>query len=118
MAPKMITRKRFVFKEYSSQTGPYEVAMDTIDPEWIKHLVMNLKKSHREISDIIKARGRARGFSERSVRRFCEKHNIHYRSGLSNEDLAAVTRNAVNQVFYCTFNKYKKYFEILYFYNS
>lgn len=75
--------------------------MDSINPEWVRRQIELEKKTHGEISDTLKNRLHLnRGVSERSVRRFCEKHNIHYRSGIDNESLITATRDAVNKVKY------------------
>ena len=73
--------------------------MEAIDEEWIRRQVMVERKTHHEISDILKSHlSFNRGLSERSVRRFCEKHGIHYRSGLDRRALASATREAVQKV--------------------
>lgn len=75
--------------------------MDKVDIDWVRRLVVDECKTHRDISEILKNNVPAweshRGFSERSVRRFCEKHNIHYRSGLDMNSLAMLTKNTVKQ---------------------
>jgi len=43
----------------------------------IKHLVLNKRKTHKEISDILKERNPGiKGFSVMSVRRFCVRYGI------------------------------------------
>ena len=55
--------------------------------------------TYAEISQLLQRRRRGdRGLSERTVRRFCHDHNIHYRSGLSEGDLRLAVAHAVRQV--------------------
>jgi len=73
--------------------------MEAIDEEWIRRQVMVERKTHHEISEILKCHlPFNRGLSERSVRRFCENRGIHYRSGLDRRALASTTREAVQKV--------------------
>lgn len=73
--------------------------MEAIDEEWIRRQVMVERKTHHEISEILKCHlPFNRGLSERSVRRFCENRGIHYRSGLDRRALASATREAVQKV--------------------
>ena len=52
--------------------------------------------SHSTISYILRRRHPGvKGFSERSVRRFCHEQNIHYRSALSDFDMRMVAQAAV-----------------------
>lgn len=56
--------------------------------------------SHSEISERLQRQFPGdRGFSARSVRRFCQDHGIHYRSGLSDADLRLVVESAVREVY-------------------
>jgi 3-methyladenine DNA glycosylase AlkC len=48
--------------------------MIIVNPLFVEELIL-LGKSHREISIILKETFRQRGFSVRSVRRFCDKYN-------------------------------------------
>ena len=55
--------------------------------------------THGRISQFLRSRHpRERGFSERSVRRFCDLHGIHYRSGLTEGQLDDVVGRAVHCV--------------------
>ena len=57
------------------------------------------QKSHNQIS--VKLNGLypgVRGLSIRSVRRFCEKHDIHATSLLTNEDLDRVVSSSIAKV--------------------
>ena len=73
--------------------------MAAIDEEWIRRQVMVERKTHHEISEILKCHLPFNcGLSERSVRQFCENHGIHYWSGLDRRALASATREAVQKV--------------------
>ena len=73
--------------------------MEAIDDEWIRRQVMVERKTHHEISEILKCHlPFNRGLRERAVRRFCENRGIHYWSGLDRRALASVTRGAVEKV--------------------
>ena len=57
-------------------------------------------RTHSEISYRLQRRyPGVKGFSERFVRRFCQDHDIHYRSGLSDYELGLVVHNAVREVY-------------------
>ena len=58
-------------------------------------------KSHKEVSILLTTDlPGVDGFSERSVRRFCAKHNIHVRDrSLSTADLDAVVSSAVGNIY-------------------
>ena len=68
--------------------------------EYVRQLVEREKKTHREISIILKqVYSDVVGLSERTVRRFCAKNNIHSRHhNFSKEDLDAVVSSAVAEV--------------------
>ena len=56
-------------------------------------------RSHFEVSSLLVSKHPGkRGLSERSVRRFCKDHGIHYRSGLANSQLDAEVCRAVRSV--------------------
>lgn len=65
----------------------------------ISRRVKEERKTQREISEELKTMyPGVRGLSVRSVRRFCEKHNIHSTSLLSDEDLDKVVCSSVAKV--------------------
>ena len=52
--------------------------------------------THEQISELLQQQSYGeRGFSARSVRRFCSEHDIHYRSNLSVQELERVIHNGV-----------------------
>lgn len=65
----------------------------------VRKLVVDDRKSHRDISDELRRRyPSTRGLSARSVRRFCETHDIHSTSRVSDLELDAYVRNGVARV--------------------
>ena len=65
----------------------------------IMRRVQQERKSHKQISEELKGLyPGVRGLSMRSVRRFCEKHDIHTTSLLSNEDLDRAVSSSVAKV--------------------
>lgn len=72
--------------------------------EYLSQL-LNDKKSHKEISDIFKSMyPGVRGLSERSVKRFCSKHNMTSRK--SQEEINRLTASAVREVYIQMFLSY------------
>ena len=68
------------------------------DVDFIRDLFLHQKKTHAEISDILKQMYPGeKGFSERTVRRYCLKNNI-VRNRISNDELVEHVRTAVGQV--------------------
>ena len=58
-------------------------------------------KSYREISECLHTMFPGyRGFSDRSIRRFCEKRGIHRSARLKGSDLNRVVATAVKEVSY------------------
>ena len=56
-------------------------------------------RSHADISRDLQAQNPGtRGLSERSVRRFCHVHDLHYRCGLSQQELDGEVQMRVAQV--------------------
>ena len=77
------------------------MAIESLSVEgYLRKLVEEDKKSHKEVSIILRQTyPGVDGFSERSVRRFCAKYNIHVRDrSLSTADLDAVVSSAVAEV--------------------
>ena len=71
--------------------------MDGVDKGFIKAL---LKRSYtmQEISDLLRKRNpNVRGFSLRSVRRFCQDHDLSPRE-IANSELQNIARQAVEKV--------------------
>ena len=73
--------------------------MDDVRVKYIKDLVVTQRKTHSEVSSLLKeAYPRRRGLSLRSVRRFCLKNGIHAHNRLSNDELEQCTKEVVNRV--------------------
>lgn len=65
----------------------------------ISKRVKEERRSHKQISVELKGLyPGVRGLSIRSVRRFCEKHDIHVMSLLTNEELDRVVSSSVAKV--------------------
>ncbi|KAK3729669.1 hypothetical protein QZH41_011478 [Actinostola sp. cb2023] len=73
---------------------------ELIEQCFIRKLVEDEKKTHKEIATVLRqAFPRITGISERSVRRYCAKYNIHRRdSSLSTEVLDSLITSAVAKV--------------------
>ena len=67
---------------------------------YIRKLVFEERKSHRDISTELKRSYPMikRGLSEKSVARFCESYNIHATSRISDLALDAAVRSSVAKV--------------------
>ena len=62
----------------------------------IKDLVITQRKTHSEVSLLLKERFHdKKGLSSRSVRRFCLKNGIHLHNRLTNDELEQCTRDVV-----------------------
>ena len=73
--------------------------MDNVGVEFVKDLVVNQRKTHSEVSLLLKeAYPDWRGLTLRSVRRFCLKNVIHVQNRLSNDELKQCTKEVVAQV--------------------
>ena len=73
--------------------------MDDVSVEFVKDLVVTQRKTHSEVSLLLKeAYPDRRGFSLRSVRRFCLKNGIHAQNRLSNDELEQCTKEVVARV--------------------
>ena len=73
--------------------------MDDVSVEFVKDLVVTQRKTHFEVSLLLKeAYPDRRGLSLRSVRRFCLKNGIHAQNRLSNDELEQCTKEVVAQV--------------------
>ena len=73
--------------------------MDDVSIEYVKDLVVTQQKAHSEVSLLLKeAYPDRRGFSLRSVRRFCLKNGIHAQNRLSNDELEQCTKEVVARV--------------------
>ena len=73
--------------------------MDDVSTEYVKDLVVTQQKTHSEVSLLLKeAYPGRRGFSLRSVRRFCLKNGIHAQNRLSNDELEQCTKEVVARV--------------------
>ena len=65
----------------------------------VRKLVVEDRRSHRDISDELRRRyPTMRGLSARSVRRFCEIYGIHSTSRVSDLELDTYVRNCVARV--------------------
>ena len=73
--------------------------MDDVSVEFVKDLVVTQRKTHSEVSLLLKeAYPDRRGLSLRSVRRFCLKNGIHAQNRLSNDELEQCTKEVVARV--------------------
>ena len=73
--------------------------MDDVSIEYITDLVVTQRKTHSEVSSLLKeAYPHRRGLSLWPVRRFCLKNGIHMHNRLSNDELEQCTKEVVNQV--------------------
>ena len=67
--------------------------------EYIKDLVITQRKTHSEVSFLPKERfPDKKGFSSRSVRRFCFESGINLHNCLSNDEFEECTRDIVARV--------------------
>ena len=67
--------------------------------ELIARGIIERRKTHKQISEELKCLyPGVRGLSARSVRRFCENHNAHSSSMLSNADLDRVVSSSIAKV--------------------
>ena len=65
----------------------------------IREEVVVAKKTYAEISqDLQESFPNERGFSVRSIRRFCECHNIHLRSQLSDQQVDMLVTSGISKV--------------------
>lgn len=72
--------------------------MDQVDVEYVR-LQIQRGRTHAEISKDLKDQNPTKkGLSERSVRRFCHLHNLHYRCRLTQRQLDDEVRKRVGQV--------------------
>ena len=72
--------------------------MDTVDVDFVRNEILS-GTTHKRLSDELKALYPGqRGFSERSVRPFCQDNGIHYRGGLSSNEVDIVVSQAVQEV--------------------
>ena len=73
--------------------------MNDFSTEYIKDLVITQRKTDSEVSLLLKERfPDKKGFSSRSVRKFCFENGINLRNRLSNDELEQCTRDVVARV--------------------
>ena len=73
--------------------------MNDFSAEYIKDPVITQRKTHSEVSLLLKERfPDKKGLSSRSVRRFCLENGIHLHKRLSNDELEQCTRDVVARV--------------------
>ena len=73
--------------------------MNDFSTEYIKDLVITQRKTHSEVSLLLKERFPDKeGSSSKSVRRFCLENGIHLHNRLSNGGLEQCTRDVVARV--------------------
>ena len=73
--------------------------MDDVSVEFVKDLVVTQRKTHSEVSLLLKeAYPARRGRSLRSVQRFCLKNGIHAQNRLSNDELEQCNKEVVARV--------------------
>ena len=64
--------------------------------------VIERRKTHKQISDELKLLyPGVRGLSARSVRRYCENHNVHSSSMVSDGDLDRIVSSSIAKVRSC-----------------
>ena len=66
----------------------------SIGRDFVEQLIL-AGNSHKEISSVLKEKFQRRVFSERSVRRFCHKYDIHKPKG---DKLDEIIKQAVKEV--------------------
>ena len=72
--------------------------MENISPDFIADLV-HQKKTYLEISTLLKTmHPDKKGFSERSVRRFCDANGISKQSKIDNDRLDDIVQEVVSKV--------------------
>ena len=73
--------------------------MNDFSAEYINDLVITKRKTLSEVSLLLKERfPHKKGFSLRSVRRFCFENGINLHNRLSNDELEQCTRDVVARV--------------------
>lgn len=78
--------------------------MDALDVNFVRDLFLRRKKTHAEISNILKQMyPGVKGFSERTVRRFCLNNNIG-RDRITTDELEEHVGTAVKKVSSGTIN--------------
>ena len=77
-------------------------ALDDIGVDFVRDFLVNRNKTVDDLSDHLKELypDNARGFSKRSIERFCKENNIKRRGALSDECLDELVGQAVTQVLY------------------
>ena len=71
--------------------------MDNVDEDYVADLIENHKKTHEEVSTILKIEYPGlNGLSSRSVRRYCKERNI--KRTIDQESLNNVIHKAVTEV--------------------
>lgn len=92
---------------------PPNLNMDTTDVDFVRDLFLHRKKTHAEISNTLKQMYPGeKGFSERTVRRFCLNNNI-VRNRITTDELEGHVRAAVKQVSSGTINSVVIYMDHL-----
>ena len=85
-----------MYNRYHVTSGRIE--MDQVNAAAVRAMVAE-GLTHKAISARLSAKNPGqRGFSEMSVRRFCAKHNITLRSGLSQTELNRMVYEAIRDV--------------------
>lgn len=73
--------------------------MENISVEFIENLVCVQKKTHLQVSQILKDHfPDQKGFSERTVRRYCKEHDISERHGIDDNSLDYLVQETVSKV--------------------
>ena len=86
-----LERRKREIRIYRAVTFPN---MNDFSTEYIKDLVITQRKTHSEVSFLLKERfPDKKGFSSRSVRRFCFENGINLRNSLLNDELEQCTRD-------------------------
>ena len=88
-----LERRKREIRIYRAVTFPN---MNDFSTEYIKDPVITQRKTHSEVSLLLKERfPDKKGFSSRSVRRFCFENGINLHNRLLNDELEQCTRDVV-----------------------
>ena len=93
-------RVQFLVSGQARENAQNFQAMDhLVEEDFVRALIVEGRWTHKQVSNLLKEKyPDKRGVSEISVRRYCEVHNIHKTSRLTDDQLDVVVNNAVCQV--------------------
>jgi hypothetical protein len=73
--------------------------MDSVSKPYIEQLIYRERKTYHEISELLQRQyPNERGFSERSVRRYCKENGLFKQSGIEGATLDAMVKDVVSKV--------------------